>query len=79
MDSTTAGIMNITQSQLRKSSIMKNALSLRHSDILLQKEPNRDQRLRAMVNDILEAEAKSFDLAKGTSEIEQHQLSSPLQ
>ena len=49
-----SGWKNLYEKQLKKSSVMKNALSLYHSDILPNKETKSHKRLRSMVNDILE-------------------------
>ena len=39
---------------MEKSTLMKNGMTLYHQDIILKKEPRSYQRLRTMVNDILE-------------------------
>ena len=48
-------------------SLMENALSLHHLDILLRKNPKSCLRLRVMVNDISDRglETKSIDLSEG--------------
>ena len=58
---------NLYERQLRKSSLMKNALSLYHSDILLKREPMNSKKLRAVETDILEDQRqKTNDLSVGT-------------
>ena len=44
----------LNQRQLRRSTLMKNALSSFLSDIVIRKEPRSYQRLHAMVTDSLE-------------------------
>ena len=45
---------NLHERQLRQSSLIKNSLSLYHTDLVLMKENTSYRKYRAMVNDILE-------------------------
>ena len=49
---------SLHERQLTKSSLMKSALTLYQSDIVLKTEPRSHKKLRAMVHDILEVKNK---------------------
>ena len=44
---------NLCERQVKKSTLMKNAMTLYQRDLVLKKEPKSKPELRAMVNDIL--------------------------
>ena len=61
-------LANLYEGQLRRSTLMKDALTFYHSDIMLKKEPKRYKRLRAMPAQIFENQRqKSIDLSEGAS------------
>ena len=66
------------EKQLGKSTLMKNALTLYLSDVVLKREPRSFQKLRTMVNDILRpAAAGHVDFSKKSdqeTEQQQHTL-----
>ena len=66
---------NLYERQGRKSTLMKNALSLYQSDNVLKKEPRRYPKLRTTTNDILEHQQQNMLFSqKGVlKETEQHQ------
>ena len=45
---------NLFERQVKKSTLMKHAMTLYQQDIILKKEPRSHKRLRTMVNDIFE-------------------------
>ena len=51
---------NLYERQVSKSALMKKALSLYQSDIVLNKEPRSQQKLIAMVNDIIEHQRQNM-------------------
>ena len=53
-DSDDGVLENLCERQVGKSTLMKNALTLNQSDIVLQKEPRSYQKLSAIVNGIFE-------------------------
>ena len=59
-------LAHLYERQLRRSMLMKNALTFHHSDIILMKEPKWYKRLRAITTQIFEKHRqKSIHLSEG--------------